>query len=1099
MNSADKKEKDDIDIDLTKMKSSIKKAFKRKPKASEKHHQNAKEKNESRDSKDVVEFDFTSIKKLFKRERLAKLLKSEDDEKDENIEKATKFVKKHYAVLLTILAIFTSVAIGVDIRLDAGDLSATEGWARNSFEQTMRNDLQVFAAQNYPNLPDRNRQAFVDDEIRKAYDSNQYTFKTGSFASQTIDVNQQVQVWSSQIKPSFQDSEGRNYMPDIDTYYWLRYAENLMETGQIGDIQKEGKQWDDHQIAPIGRPIPRIDTFYPLVIVQFHKFLGKPVAKILDANSDLIRTFMFLPVFLMALTTVLVFLITRRIAGNIAAFFAATMISVHQTLMARTMFGHADSDALVIFLSVLVLWLMIESFVALKLKWKVAWAALAGIATCLYSFAWGGWWWIFDFILAASAITIGLVVLQEILKKIKSSGLAKSISLCIKDNILRKNVTAVLAYVFASGASITLFTGISNFIASPFGFLGFTTSKDPVADAASPNVLRTVAELNEGTVQQAIDQIGSGFFYMAVLGIIIISLKAYMNTKKYSDRSKMTSNIFFATILTIWFVATLYAVTKGTRFTLLVIPAFSIGFGVLFGTSASFVSGILNKEFKFNKAVSLTAMFLALMLIFPGPAFNGSAIQESRSVAQSDVPLINDAWFNALTKIKENSKENAIITSWWDFGHQFKQIADRPVTFDGGTQSTPQAHWVGRFFSTDNEKEAVGILRMLNCGANTGTELINDKTKKSVEAFELTKKIIIADRDQAKKTLLQEGFTKEQAEDILSRTHCEPPESFVIASQDMIGKSGVWGHFGAWNFTKADIWKATQGKNMRESLDYMKNRFGIEEDEGRLLFNQIQLITDDRSADTWISPWPGFYQNVQACQGTKNNLTCGDGLVINLTSAEAEYPSLNTRPASLVHLTDNEVVEKTYDNQPTQPLSVLIFPQGKSHLRIIASPEIVDGMFSKMFYLQGHGLKCFKLLTVEQSVGTEIYVWQADWNCKQKNVIPELAPGAKNGDTVTLNYIGFLNNGTPFDSSIVNYQNKNITGETTLDDKFEYAPFTFTIGAGQVIPGFEKGITGMEAGEERVIVIPPELGYNVEGHPLYNKTLNFKLKIVNIQ
>ena len=142
--------------------------------------------------------------------------------------------------------------------------------------------------------------------------------------ARTIDVNQQVQVWSSQIKPHFQDSEGRNYMPDIDTYYWLRYAENLMETGQIGDVQKEGGQWDDHQIAPIGRQIPKVDTFYPRAIVYFHSFLGKPAAEILGANSDLVRTFMFLPVFLMALTTVLVFLITRRIAGDVAAFFAAT-------------------------------------------------------------------------------------------------------------------------------------------------------------------------------------------------------------------------------------------------------------------------------------------------------------------------------------------------------------------------------------------------------------------------------------------------------------------------------------------------------------------------------------------------------------------------------------------------------------------------------------------------------------------------------------------------------------------------------------------------------------------------------------------------------
>ena len=185
MNSADKKENDDIDLDLTRMKSSIKKLFKKKSKSSEKHHRKVKEKSSVQDSKDDVGFDFTSIKKIFKKDAFAKLFKSENDaERDENVEKAIGFAKKHYAVMLTILALFMSVAIGVDVRLDAGDLSATDGWARNSFEQTMRNDLQAFASQSYPNLPDRNKQAFVNDELMKAYDSNQYTFRTGSFAGQ---------------------------------------------------------------------------------------------------------------------------------------------------------------------------------------------------------------------------------------------------------------------------------------------------------------------------------------------------------------------------------------------------------------------------------------------------------------------------------------------------------------------------------------------------------------------------------------------------------------------------------------------------------------------------------------------------------------------------------------------------------------------------------------------------------------------------------------------------------------------------------------------------------------------------------------------------
>jgi peptidylprolyl isomerase len=65
----------------------------------------------------------------------------------------------------------------------------------------------------------------------------------------------------------------------------------------------------------------------------------------------------------------------------------------------------------------------------------------------------------------------------------------------------------------------------------------------------------------------------------------------------------------------------------------------------------------------------------------------------------------------------------------------------------------------------------------------------------------------------------------------------------------------------------------------------------------------------------------------------------------------------------------------------------------------------------------------------------------------------------KNGDTVSIHYTGKLDDGTVFDSSV--------GGQ----------PITFTLGAGEVIPGFEAGTIGMNVGESRDLVIPPEQAY----------------------
>ncbi len=91
----------------------------------------------------------------------------------------------------------------------------------------------------------------------------------------------------------------------------------------------------------------------------------------------------------------------------------------------------------------------------------------------------------------------------------------------------------------------------------------------------------------------------------------------------------------------------------------------------------------------------------------------------------------------------------------------------------------------------------------------------------------------------------------------------------------------------------------------------------------------------------------------------------------------------------------------------------------------------------------------------------------------------------KNGDTITVNYTGKLENGTKFDSSYDRNQ-----------------PFTFQIGQGQVIQGWEQGLLGMKVGEKRTLTIPADLGYGANGIPGVippNATLIFDTELVSIQ
>lgn len=93
---------------------------------------------------------------------------------------------------------------------------------------------------------------------------------------------------------------------------------------------------------------------------------------------------------------------------------------------------------------------------------------------------------------------------------------------------------------------------------------------------------------------------------------------------------------------------------------------------------------------------------------------------------------------------------------------------------------------------------------------------------------------------------------------------------------------------------------------------------------------------------------------------------------------------------------------------------------------------------------------------------------------------------AKVGDTVTVNYVGTLTDGKKFDSSY---------------DRNE--SFSFVLGAGQVIKGWDEGVAGMKVGGKRKLVIPPDLAYGNQsiGNGLIpaNSTLIFEVELLAVK
>ena len=131
------------------------------------------------------------------------------------------------------------------------------------------------------------------------------------------------------------------------------------------------------------------------------------------------------------------------------------------------------------------------------------------------------------------------------------------------------------------------------------------------------------------------------------------------------------------------------------------------------------------------------------------------------------------------------------------------------------------------------------------------------------------------------------------------------------------------------------------------------------------------------------------------------------------------------------------------------------------------------------------------------AVGIVLLLFQANVQAGKEQVVAtpsglqyvDLVTGngklANTGDMAVVHYTGWLKDGTKFDSS-----------------KDRNKPFRFSLGAGQVIKGWDEGVVGMKIGGTRKLIIPPDLGYGARGAGRVippNATLTFEVELLDLR
>ena len=1004
--------------------------------------------------------------------------KKEKVEEDKGLEikintKKIKNIKKTFEKNMprwtTLLLIITLLLFSYYVHMLPKQMSTTDSWAKNAVYNSIKNNIAANVNKYYPNLPPSQKQEFINSQFEMLLKNK----------TQSNQINQQIKYVSQEFKKQFEytsNNQTHILLGDIDSYYWLRWARNLKNTGHYCDEVIDGRCFDNHMIAPLGsfatvRP-------HPFIIFFTYKIIS-----IFDKKIDIMQASYAAMVMLCLLVTLFAFLLGKEVAGNVGGFFTSLIITINPFFIMRV--SGSDDDVYNFLFPILIAWLTIKTIKSKSDK-KAFWtyAGLTAASVAAYSFTWSGWWFTFDMLL-------GGVVVYGIMRTIMNLKDSKKSF----DKETKSLMTAVIIIFLLSWVGVGLVQH------SATGFIKSTalnplqrssTLKEVAKSTGWPNIYNTVAELNAGSFKQIIKSIGGTFnFSIAMLGIILLLFIGIKEKKKNRE-----INLLLASIIIMWMLGATYATYKGVRFILLFITPFIIaygaGMGMLFKLVEEQISKIKKvKESKSAKRGILSAIVLILLLV------SLPSVSMGIKASKSYIPNMTTTWYTSLTKIRQDSAPNAILNSWWDFGHWFKFVADRRVTADGASQNSPQVYWLGKVLVEPNETEAVNILRMLDCGSNNAFNIINKKYQNTRESVEIEDKILNMNKTETKGYLSGLGFNSSDINEILNYTKCNPPEDYFITSDDMIGKAGVWAHFGLWSFRKAEALEIAKRDGGSQAIKFMETELNYSKVQAVNEYNKILSFQgNSRKEQSWISPWPGYASTRGNCKITNNAIICINNLqgqyiksVFNITSKDAHIETNRGKvePKEAVVYYNGYEFKKEYKNSSIN-LAWVLFLNGNQINSVYCSPEIAESLFTRLYFGDGSGMRYFKLFSNEgpSPVGTRVAVWNVSWE----------GLTAKKGSKVTLLYIGYLENSSVFDSTITNWRSLNISKNSNFKEYIIEKPFTFTVGAHQVIPGFEKGVEGMKVGEEKVIKVPSEEGYKTG--KLAGKILYFKVRMVKI-
>lgn len=755
-----------------------------------------------------------------------------------------------------------------------------------------------------------------------------------------------LRQFDGETKDYYRDERGYTYLIDVDSYRWLRRVESFLNTGHFGTTRVNKQDYDNLMFAPNGAKVESIKLHF-LIGSCFYKLLH-----FIDNRLTLAECLGFLSPFLSVILVISVFGVSTLLGiSYLGSFLSSLAVGLSFSVLQRSCFAWFDTD-----IYNMIFPLIIMSILACSVRSKYPknhlYLLLAGILTGIHSSLWHVWWLPFYVILA------GLLLYKlELFIYDKSN---------IFPDKLKSSFLPVFLFVFFSYLSVSTISGfevLKKSFVEPYFYIALR--QNVALGNFWPDPAFSIGELKKIYTAEIAEQLGG---YLILYGGILAVFLFFI----FRDSVQLKEKRFLMLELFVWLFSVSCLLLFGRRFVMFLTIPLGISSGALWDFLAK--ASFLKRMKKVASSVLLSLVFVSFVLML---VKNASKVEIK--------PLMNDCLYRAMVRLKAVTPEDAVIATRWDLADYVMAVAGRATIDDASWQFTPLPYWQNRALLSNNEKESVGILRMLNSGGNNAfEELSKDLGNDKQLAMELINKMLLLPQNESRILLAKYIKDKDRIDIILKFMYGAARPAYLLIDNYMNNIIGTLGRIASWDFKRLALWQKFLELDKNGFINYATLKHGYSRKSAEELYLSLKLM-DKEEAISWISTFNYRLYTRRSWQGIKGNskeILFDNGIAVDLGNARSYFWNGISRlvPGRLIIFDKNKKELKEYRNSEGDSFLCVFLAReagAEAYSSLLLSSPLADSLFFKLYFTGGLGQNNFEKVFQETKEGfSNIYLYR---------------------------------------------------------------------------------------------------------------------------